>query len=76
MLNETREELDMTLDIRNSDDEVTALSAADIAEAVKLTVASTGFTVRQLREQAEHDEFPSERARTVWFSVKDVVDQR
>lgn len=63
----------MTLDVRNPDNEVTTLTAADAAIAVQMTVASTGLTVSQLQAQAEKGEFQSERARAVWFSVKDVV---
>jgi hypothetical protein len=54
-----------------SEDEVELLTRDELADAIELTVRSTGFSLEELEDQAERGEFESERARLTWAVVLD-----
>jgi len=59
--------------IEDNSDDVLLLNKRQMKRAIDATVSSTGFTLDELRQQAETGEFASERARRVWGAVEVVV---
>lgn len=54
----------------SGDGDVELLSSDEFHMAVDSTVASTGFTVEELRVQAKEGSFQSDRARIAWDIVR------
>lgn len=56
--------------------DVQLLSNNQINQAMQATVASTGFTLEELKVQAASGSFANERARLTWTVVESLQDRQ
>lgn len=51
--------------------DIVLLTHADYKQKMREVLERSGYTFEELREQAEADEFETERARLTWLMVRD-----
>ena len=51
--------------------DIVLLPHADYQQKMREVLEQSGYTFEELREQAEADEFETERARLTWLMVRD-----
>jgi hypothetical protein len=55
-------------------DDIDLLSEEELRDAAYATVASSGYSLEELRTHAQTGTFPTERARRTWGAVKHILD--